>query len=133
MLFAQTLTADGWVAVVIAILSGVLSYIAGELTRRYAWGKRDGEMEMKAATLATSLAEFKQTIGDSLKEIKEAAEAARKEIKADFARVYDLMGRSHVCIHERDIGELQAQVRLNADRVTELETWRHAMDRGDGG
>ena len=130
MLFAQTVSPDGWIAIVIAVLSGIISYIASELTRRYAWGKRDGEMDVKAQNLAASLAEFKTTINDAFKEMKEAAEKHRLEIKADFIRVYDLMAKSHGCLNEREIGELRNQVRVNTGRLDELERWRHEQEKG---
>jgi hypothetical protein len=75
------------------------------------------------------LAEFKTTINDALKEMKEQAEKNRLEIKTDFIRVYDLMAKSHGCLNEREIGELRAQVRINSDRLADLERWRHQRER----
>lgn len=127
MLIAEV-TSDAFLHSAISIFCGVAAFVASELTRRYAWGRRDGEVDAKATLLAEAFDEFKSAMGDALREIKSSAEAMRLEIKADFARVYDLMGKSHICFQEQIIGELRTQAKVNAERIAQLEAWRHEAE-----
>jgi hypothetical protein len=137
MLLAQG--PDAVIHSVVSIACGIVAFIAAELTRRYATGRRDGEADAKSTLLAQAFEEFKETMGDALREIKSAAEAMRKEIKsdadamrleikADFSRVYDLMGRSHICHQEQIIGEMKAQITTNTERFLRMEQRVHELE-----
>ena len=112
----------------VAVIGPVLAYVAAEMTRRYAQGRRDGDVETKATALAANFAEFKATVTEALKEFRENARTDAKEIKEELQRLHTRLDGPHYCQQERILGEMSAELKSHWARIDRIDERLHVLE-----